>query len=81
MRLNTHRNLGWALVWVAILVSIPAQFIYPTYTITQCGSGGCVKAAPGLINYFIAAVSGVAFVSGAVLVYLAWRSRPKGYLA
>lgn len=80
VRMNTHRNRDWALVWVAILAGIPAQFFYPTHTIMQCGNGNCVTIAPGLLNYFIMAVLGVVFISGAVLVYLAWRSSPKGYL-
>ena len=71
MALSSHRNLGIALVVIGLLAGGVGSVFYPTATTTQCDNGNCVTTTPGLVSYFIAMITTVAFLPGLSLVYLA----------
>ena len=80
MDLANHMRLGKYLALAGAAIGAAGGVLIPVRSYTLCDSGGCTTTAPGPLSYAVAAFGGATLVLGLLLVYLAWRRMPRGYL-
>ena len=55
---NNHRNLGYSLIVIGVVLGAFGSYFLPTTATTQCDNGNCLTTKPELVNYVVAWASG-----------------------
>ena len=73
---RSRRNLGIVLLFVGIAIGLLGSVMFGgPYVTTRCDNSVCVTTVPPLASYVAAVVGSGVFISGVVVLYIAYRHR------